>query len=302
MGEVLNHFTLKAPFHNENAGFSKWTTATRDGESYFLKEFVDPIYPAEGIIADDLRRERIQECNIYESEKILLYSKINAASNGNLTRVTDFFRHGSHYYIAMPLVYAQTMTAREVANLSPEDKRLICLTAADSVMCLHEAGIVHTDLKETNVLIKKSKMGRYVTKIIDYDSCFFEDNPPESEDDIGGDQVYMAPETLLFLCGEEAVLSHKIDVFALGILFHQYFVGELPSFNTSEFGYVGEAVLEDSPVTISEEIPDDMKEMIRKMLLADPAERLELSEVCKVLRKESQKDQKNWFKAAGDLI
>ncbi len=336
MAEILNGFTLLAPFHNKNAGFSRWTTATRDGERYFVKEFVNPVYPDENTLTRELRESRIRDCLEFETAKKQIYSVINQASNGNLVRITDFFRSGSHYYIAMPLIEAQSMPLEKIAELPLEDRKLLCLTAADSLLRLHLAGIVHADVKSSNVLVKKTSTGKYVAKIIDFDSSIWENRPPRTEEEIGGDQVYMAPEALLFLCGEDAKLTRKMDVFSLGVLFHQYLTGELPSFDKDQFDYVSEAVLENSAVKVSPALPGDLAQMIEKMLEADPDKRIGLEEVCTVLKgedvrrravgsaiegagiagsgasdgkdgviegsgKSGKKDPRSWFHAAGEL-
>ncbi len=45
MSEVLNQYLLETEFQNQNAGFSRWAFAVKGGEKYFIKEFIDPVYP-----------------------------------------------------------------------------------------------------------------------------------------------------------------------------------------------------------------------------------------------------------------
>ena len=47
MEDVMNEYELLAPFQNKNAGFSRWTYAVKDKKAYFLKEFLNPVYPME---------------------------------------------------------------------------------------------------------------------------------------------------------------------------------------------------------------------------------------------------------------
>ena len=47
MSEMINGYELLQPLQNQNAGFCKWTFVRRYGHEYFLKEFVDPVYPEE---------------------------------------------------------------------------------------------------------------------------------------------------------------------------------------------------------------------------------------------------------------
>ena len=71
---------------------------------------------------------------------------------------------------------------------------------------------------------------------------------------------------------EDVDLSEKIDIFALGILFHQYWTGELPRMG-SDYKYAFEAVLDGSEVQLSDSIPLELRTFISRMLSKDPAAR-----------------------------
>ena len=85
----------------------------------------------------------------------------------------------------------------------------------------------------------------------------------------------------MFLCGEEAVLSCKMDVFAMGLLFHQYLTGKLPAFDTDAYDYAHEAVLDDFVLKADKEaIPSPrLREIIESMLRKDPEQRAAAAEV-----------------------
>ena len=93
---------------------------------------------------------------------------------------------------------------------------------AHSVYRLHENGIVHGDLKPENILLKRLESGAVTAKLIDFDNCFWEREVLPANKEIHGDPVYFAPETGPAIIGDEDKrLSVKIDVFALGLIFHQ---------------------------------------------------------------------------------
>lgn len=324
MSDIINQYELLAPFQSKNAGFSRWTFAERDGGSYFLKEYIDPIYPTGDALSYELTSRRVADCEKYEAKKRMLYEAINDASDGNLVRIEEFFRYDSHYYISTKRVDEDSIDIEKIAALPFRDKLLLCKSIAHSIMGLHKAGIVHADLKKTNIILKKTQKGKLVGKIIDIDCSFFENDPPESEDELGGDQVYLAPESCLFICGEDVQLSSKIDIFALGVLFHQYMTGELPDFDRNEYDYVFEAVLDEQTVGISNVLPDQMKKMLLSTLEADPERRPSAEELyimldsldpeyshrkdmpeVKIESKEKKTPENlgagDWFSVAGDL-
>lgn len=280
---TLNEYKLLTPLQNKNAGFSRWAYAARFGEEYFIKEFMNPVYPDEESLSETLRNSKIKSCEYFEAKKLNLYKRINDVSDGNLVRVFEFFRCDSHYYIAMPKIQSEKITFAEIAKLPLEDRVLLCRTAARSIFAMHSAKIVHSDIKDTNVLIHRTKKGKLVAKIVDYDCSFFEYDPPKNENDLGGDQIYLSPEACLFFCGDETKLTCKMDIFSLGLLFHQYLTGELPAFNHGEYDYAHEAVLEGEKLKIRKDIPDRLRNMLQYMLKVNPDERIDIQSVFNIL-------------------
>ena len=75
------------------------------------------------------------------------------------------------------------------------------------------------------------------------------------------------------------MLTCKMDVFALGVLFHQYFTGEVPGFDTSLGFYIGEAVARGGKAIVSEAIPADVRCLLERMLDGDTNQRPTAREV-----------------------
>ena len=287
MAQYINNYRLDAPFDSQNAGFSRWTTATKDGREYFIKEFFDPVYPMDASVATAVRQQRLKECGKYEEGRREFYSALNNISDGNLVRAQEFFRCDAHYYLVTERIHTDYKTANEIAALPDQEKLMICLTAAHALMMLHRAHIVHADIKETNVMIRRSRSAFPVAKIIDFDSGYFEYNAPESGEELGGDFVYLSPEACLFMMGEDVRMTCKADVFSMGLLFHQYLAGSLPWYDHDQYEYAYEAVLDGGMLKISPEldrIDPRLKSIIRGMLLRDPENRTTSEYVYEQLR------------------
>ena len=285
MGDIINGYELISPFQNKNAGFSRWTFARKNGEVLFIKEFLSPIYPMGNEISTSMKNDMIGICSEFYKNKYKLYGEINKVSDGNLLRISDFFRWDSHYYIVTEKIENENISFREVSRLPWDDKLILCKSIAHSMMMLEKAHIVHSDIKADNIILKRTKMGKIIGKIIDFDSSFFEDTPPENEDDLGCDQVYLSPEALKFICGESVVLSTRIDTFAMGILFHEYLTGEQPRFSSSNYGFAAEALLDGSSIEINPSIPKDIRFMLQVMLKCESKERPPMSMVYDYLDK-----------------
>ena len=73
-----NGYIVAGTLKSDNAGFSKWGIAQKDGQEYFLKEFLSPVYPqnAEMYSASQAEKKR-KYCERYEAQKMLLYKTIN---------------------------------------------------------------------------------------------------------------------------------------------------------------------------------------------------------------------------------
>ena len=284
MAEVLNGYEIEKPFQNRDAGFSRWTTGRKDGNRFFLKEFLDPVWPAGTGLREDLCREAISVCRAYEDKWKRIYASANAFSDGTLVRTEEFFRRDSRYYIATEYVKGVDITIEEIAGLPGDVRRLLLLTAARGIEQLHTAGIVHADIKFSNLILQKTEAGYLRARLIDLGAAFFENEAPAGEDEIGGDQVYMAPETCRFLFGEQVELTCAIDVFAAGLLFHQLYTGHLPGFDRKECDYPHEAVLDGQELQVDPDMPSALGAVIRDMLAGDPAARPAMSRVCTAIR------------------
>ncbi len=278
--ERLGTYEITRDFSNENAGFCAWGFGKKNGTEYFIKQFVDPKYPQDDTVSSPERvARRCRECEEFERKKRELYQRLDEYSDGNVVRIQEFFRIGSKYYMSMERMDAICWGVEDIAALPAPQIRHLCAIIAHGIAGIHRGGIVHADLKHDNILFTRTTTGYVTAKIIDFDSSFLESEPPEAGDEIVGDLVYFSPEACLSIWGEEMTLSCKMDVFALGVLFHQYFTGELPDFDTGRCSYPGEAVANGLELTVSQQLPPDLRQIIGSMLEPEPSRRPTAMEV-----------------------
>jgi serine/threonine protein kinase len=273
-------------------GMSKVTFATLDGKEYFLKEFLSPKYPVDTSKAGGSTtiEKKKQKCKKFEEHHKSLNDKIATKSGvgGNLVCTFDFFRSGTTYFKVTEKIDITSMSIGEIARMSEEQKLLIMKTVTSSLKILHDLNIVHGDLKPDNVLIKKTTLDAYTTKLIDFDNSYISGNPPENNEDAIGDQVYYSPELAKYIIGKADTkakdLTIKSDVFALGVLFSQYITGNRPEIE-SKYKYVWQAVLDGCiPVVKKVAVPNYIIGLISKMLALNPTDRPDISKVFDVLK------------------
>ncbi|PWK65777.1 serine/threonine protein kinase [Mucilaginibacter oryzae] len=264
-----------------------------DGKEYFIKEFLAPKLSAAGGPAT--REKSRKKCEAFEKHHHRINSKISKknAIGGNLISAFDFFRAGTTYYKVCEKIDISSISIKEVSKLPVSQRRLILRTIVSSLKILHDLDIVHGDLKQDNILIKKFK-DRYIAKLIDFDNSYFSSLAPEKSEELVGTQEYYSPELAGYIIADGKVkpehLTTKSDIFALGILFSEYWCGEKPLFK-KDFQYVWQVVYSGDNVTFSKRIPPVILELIKQMLSADPSARPDLSAVIQYFRDhEDEKD------------
>ena len=280
----INGYTLKAELKNANSGFSKWGFATKNGKEYFIKELINPVYPLDkSIMSEELFQERRNYCSQYEAKFRNFFGLINKASRGNLVRITEFFRCGSRYYLISEKVEGKSPSMEYIAALDEEKKLLLLKSVAHCFYDLHSVGIVHSDVKPNNILVKATKNGNYVAKLIDFDSGFLKGTAINNKE-LGGELTYLAPETFLGIYGEDVHPDEKSDIFGLGLMFHEYYCGFLPYFDQNEYEYPYEAALDGGLLNPDTDMmPDDIANLITSMLDADPKKRPSAEDIIKIL-------------------
>lgn len=320
----INNYYFEKPLTSDNSGFSKWGIGTRTGKSYFVKEFLSPTYPVDdSVYTEKKKQDKIRLCKEYVEQKKKLYEAIRAASDGNIIAVEQFFRVGAKYYISTDAVTDSLLSMADIARRTFVERLQLCCSVAHGMARIHEKQIIHADIKPDNILVIDNNSRGLKPNIIDFDCSFFECNSPKLGEELNGDMVYLSPEGFLHIAGIESNLSCKMDVFALGLLFCQYLTGALPSFDSEEYQYAYESVLDDNPLGLGNIGNEYCRMLIGKMLNKHPESRPDMRSVFNTLNcilldmtgrtmpkmieqdenKKGFSDEKNplYFEIAGDL-
>lgn len=136
-------------------------------------------------------------------------------------------------WIAMEWVEGQPITAYCDARRLDVDARLALLgEVCDAVQHLHERGIIHGDLKPSNILVTE-RDGRARPKLIDLGLARLRADAPDLDTPVMGTPAYMAPEQFDLA---EPLRDERSDVFALGRVLRELLVGEPRATSTARAG------------------------------------------------------------------
>lgn len=199
--------------------------------------------------------------------------------------IIDIFETGAlddgRPYLVMEELHGLSLHVRAGgARLAPDRVVAILRQLASALTAAHRAGIVHRDLKLDNVFLIDEAAGPRVplVKLLDWGIAKVLRVGPEGPRDgicIGTPQ-YLSPEQA---CG--APVSGKTDVYSLGVMAYELFLGELP-FRAGTSAEVMAMHLRTAPQPPRElwpEIPPALEALMLAMLAKAPAARPPMHEV-----------------------
>lgn len=287
MATILNGYNLLDAWKMSPNG--KYTFATKKGEKYFLKEFFSPVYPIKGKTSKATFDRMAEECDkwLAHQQELLDKLRIIAGTSGTLVVPTEIFRNESKYYKATPAIESSSMTLDQISKLPIEKKITLLKSLTQSIVALHRVNIVHGDLKPENILITANPLqpDSFITKTIDFDDSYFEGQPPIPEETIGTVDYY-SPELALYILTEDENKAHTVtcknDVFACGVIFHEYLTGKKPDLNG--YNYAHETLLEKKKIFVYGGIRADLRNLINDMLEIDYNKRPSMEQVYDRLR------------------
>jgi hypothetical protein len=155
-----------------------------------------------------------------EAEALGRLSHPHIASIFEAGRTSD-----GHPFLAMELVHGSTLTDFARAHAPDVRKRVeLFRDACDALHHAHRQGVIHRDLKPTNVLVDK-ELG---VKVVDFGLARMRDAGGMSATNNGivlGTLGYMSPEQAR---GDHERIDERADVYSLGVVLYELLVGAPP--------------------------------------------------------------------------
>ena len=213
----------------------------------------------------------------------------SALNHPNICTIYDVGQSDGIRYIVMEFVAGKTL--REILNRKgflPEKEIIqIGLKICDALQAAHIRGIIHRDIKPENIMISSDGIVKVMdfglAKLI-YDQnaaqktdtsplpLFEESSANSSSSTFRGTVFYMAPEQV-----ENRTIDGRTDIFALGAVLFEMACGNRP-FHGKTIAEVMNQILSAKPsypAPESNQISNDLFDLILKALKKDPVERFQ---------------------------
>jgi len=195
-------------------------------------------------------------------------------------RAYAFARDPRHVYIAYEFVPGRTFReALRSGELTDASALEACAQICDGLAHAHAAGIVHRDVKPSNVLLAEGE--GVSVRLLDFGLAqMAEAESLTAQGDVPGTLAYISPERL---AGEEATAA--ADVWAVGVMLWESLAGRHPFWQTSLLETAraiehGAAPLEE----LRPDLPERLAALVDRALSLDPASRPSAAELASALR------------------
>jgi serine/threonine protein kinase len=188
----------------------------------------------------------------------------------HIVTVFDVGEDQGTLFLAMELVQGGSFSQRltDPAGFPLRDRIRVVAEVAEALAHAHERGVLHRDVKPANILLSPTLSA----KVTDFGigKLLTGDTELTSTGQMVGSPAYMSPEQIK---GEK--LDARTDIFSLGIVLYQALTLRKPfpadTLTTLVYQILHEEPMDPSLVT--SEVPEGMKEIIKKCLAKDRANR-----------------------------
>jgi Protein kinase domain len=154
-----------------------------------------------------------------------------ALDHPNIVRVQDYFKENGRYYLVMDYVDGKPLSKIIAERGKMSEKEAI--DTMDGILrglnCAHEQGIVHRDVKPSNILVDSTGRAR----ITDFGIAIRAGEMRLTSTGISavGTAEYMSPEQIR----KPGSINHLADVYSAGIVLFEMLTGDVPFHGETDF-------------------------------------------------------------------
>jgi eukaryotic-like serine/threonine-protein kinase len=170
-------------------------------------------------------------------------------------------------FIVMAYYEGETLERRnQRGGLSIQDALALTRQIAGALAAAHQNGIVHRDVKPSNILITRDG----AAKLLDFGIAMLAGSTPARDGAVVGTVAYMSPEQT-----RAVIVDHRTDLWSLGVVLYEMLAGLRP-FRAGDDGELIHAIRHGGwePVDrVNSETPSAITRILERCLAKDPNER-----------------------------
>jgi len=201
----------------------------------------------------------------FRTELVAAYNITHA----NVVHVFEFIEHPNFLAYTMEYVAGGNLEQLIKANgtFSTEIVRKFLAQISAGLHAIHEAGIIHRELKPRNILITENGNA----KITDFGVARVKKHKNLTmHGGIVGTMDYLSPEYIT-----QGTLNKNLDIYSVGVMGYEMLVGEVPFANRDMMKMLTQRIGEDPqhPSELHDSCPRSLGDIIMKALSRDPNDR-----------------------------
>ncbi|NXC76348.1 STK36 kinase, partial [Anhinga anhinga] len=187
----------------------------------------------------------------------------------NIIQMLDSFETDKEVVVVTDYAEGELFQILEDDGSLPEDQvQTIAAQLVSALYYLHSHRILHRDMKPQNILLGKDG----VVKLCDFGFARAMSIHTMVLTSIKGTPLYMSPELV-----EERPYDHTADLWSVGCILYELFVGTPPFYTSSIFQLV--SLIVKDPIKWPEAISPVFKSFLQGLLMKDPRQRLSWPEL-----------------------
>lgn len=188
-------------------------------------------------------------------------------------QVYDYGLDGEVPFLTMELLEGEDLGEYGMKNapFSLAETVTLLTQAARGLAAAHQEGVIHRDVKPSNLFIARVSAGQQIVKVLDFGIAKLSDEQKLTKTSvILGSPSFMSPEQVL---GNP--VGPRTDVWGLAVVAFWMLTGELP-FTGPSAAEVSHRILtgdRPAPIELAPGLPDEIDDIFEKALAVDPVER-----------------------------